>query len=91
MQLRDALAVTRVVCPYLPDDRAHTDEEIVERLRSGVAPRVDFGHPAAKRVVEADAAAQRSPARVASRGPLRSSTRAFSGDIVRETFGSSPS
>jgi len=42
-KFRDAIAAKRVVCLHVPDDYAYMDEELVDRLRSGVAPHVDLG------------------------------------------------
>lgn len=33
----------RVVCLHIPDDYGYMDEELIDRLRGGVAPFVDFG------------------------------------------------
>jgi predicted protein tyrosine phosphatase len=38
----DALAGKRVVCLHIPDEYAYMDEGLVDRLRGGVAPHVDF-------------------------------------------------
>ena len=40
---REELRGKRVVCLYIPDDYEYMDEELVERLRGGVEPHVDFG------------------------------------------------
>jgi predicted protein tyrosine phosphatase len=37
------LAGKPVVCLYIPDDYDYMDEELIDRLRGGVAPHVDFG------------------------------------------------
>ena len=36
----------RVVCLHIPDEYDYMDEDLVRRLRGGVAPHVDFGEPA---------------------------------------------
>ena len=43
----EALAGKPVVCLYIPDDYEYMEEGLVDRLRGGVAPHVDFGEPAA--------------------------------------------
>jgi predicted protein tyrosine phosphatase len=42
----EEIAGKRVVCLYIPDDYEYMDEELVDRLRGGVAPHVDFGDAA---------------------------------------------
>lgn len=39
----DALTDKRVVCLHIPDDYEYMDEALVDRLRGGVAPYIDFG------------------------------------------------
>jgi predicted protein tyrosine phosphatase len=39
---RDALAGKRVVCLHIPDEYEYMDEALIERLRGGVEPHVDF-------------------------------------------------
>jgi predicted protein tyrosine phosphatase len=46
-KFREALAGKRVVCLYIPDDYEYMDEELIDRLRGGVAPHVDFGDASA--------------------------------------------
>jgi predicted protein tyrosine phosphatase len=41
-RFRDELAGKRVVCLYIPDDYEYMDEALIDRLRGGVAPYVDF-------------------------------------------------
>ena len=38
----DALAGKRVVCLHIPDEYEYMDEALIERLRGGVEPHVDF-------------------------------------------------
>ena len=42
-RFRDEVAGKRVVCLHIPDDYAYMDEELIDRLRGGVASHVDFG------------------------------------------------
>ena len=42
----EKLAGKRVVCLYIPDDYEYMDEELIDRLRGGVAPHADFGEGA---------------------------------------------
>lgn len=42
-KLGEAIAAKPVVCLYIPDDYGYMDEELIDRLRGGVAPHVDFG------------------------------------------------
>lgn len=39
----DEVRQKRVVCLYIPDDYEYMDEELIDRLRGGVEPHVDFG------------------------------------------------
>jgi predicted protein tyrosine phosphatase len=39
---RSELAGKRVVCLHIPDDYEYMDEELIDRLRGGVGPHVDF-------------------------------------------------
>ena len=39
----EEIAGKPVVCLYIPDDYDYMDEELIDRLRGGVAPHVDFG------------------------------------------------
>lgn len=41
-KFRDALEGKRVVCLHIPDEFEYMDEELIERLRGGVAPYVEF-------------------------------------------------
>ena len=45
-KFREELSGKRVVCLYIPDDYEYMDEALVERLRDGVAPYVEFGRSA---------------------------------------------
>lgn len=45
-KFREALAGKRVICLYIPDDYEYMDEELIDRLRGGVVPHVDFGDAA---------------------------------------------
>ena len=45
-KFREELGGKRVVCLYIADDYEYMDEALIERLRGGVAPYVDFGQPA---------------------------------------------
>ena len=38
----DALAGKRVVCLHIPDEFEYMDEDLIDRLRGGVAPYVEF-------------------------------------------------
>lgn len=40
------LSGKRVVCLHIPDEFEYMDEDLVDRLRGGVAPHVDFGKAA---------------------------------------------
>jgi len=42
-KFREELAAKPVVCLYIPDDYEYMDEELIDRLRGGVAPHLDFG------------------------------------------------
>ena len=42
-KFRAEIASKPVVCLYIPDDYEYMDEELIDRLRSGVAPHIDFG------------------------------------------------
>lgn len=42
----EEMAGKRVVCLHIPDDYAYMDEDLVDRLRGGVAPHVDFSDDA---------------------------------------------
>ncbi len=41
-KFREEVVGKRVVCLHIPDDYEYMDEELIERLRGGVAPHVDF-------------------------------------------------
>lgn len=41
----EELAGKRVVCLHVPDEYEYMDEELVDRLRGGVAPHVELGEP----------------------------------------------
>jgi predicted protein tyrosine phosphatase len=45
-KFREGLAGKPVICLYIPDDYEYMDEELIDRLRTGVAPHVDFGDAA---------------------------------------------
>ena len=38
----DALAGKRLVCLHIPDEFEYMDEDLIDRLRGGVAPYVEF-------------------------------------------------
>ena len=42
----EEMAAKRVVCLHIADDYEYMDEELVDRLRGGVAPYVEFGDEA---------------------------------------------
>ena len=42
-RFREEIAGKPVVCLYIPDDFEYMDEDLIDRLRSAVAPHVDFG------------------------------------------------
>ena len=42
-KFHEALAGKRVVCLHIPDDFEYMDEDLIDRLKGGVAPHVDFG------------------------------------------------
>lgn len=42
----EELAGKRVVCLHIPDEYEYMDEELVDRLRGGVAPHVELDEPA---------------------------------------------
>lgn len=44
-KFRDEMMGKQVVCLFIPDDYDYMDEELIDRLRGGVAPYVDFGEP----------------------------------------------
>jgi len=41
-KFRDSLTGKRVVCLHIPDDFEYMDEDLIDRLRGGVAAYVDF-------------------------------------------------
>ena len=41
-KFHEELANKPVICLYIPDDYDYMDEELIDRLRSGVAPHIDF-------------------------------------------------
>lgn len=41
-KFRDAIAGKRIVCLHIPDDYEYMDEQLIDRLRGGVEPHVDF-------------------------------------------------
>lgn len=41
-KFRDALVGKRVVCLHIPDDYPYMDEQLIDRLRGGVEPHIDF-------------------------------------------------
>jgi predicted protein tyrosine phosphatase len=41
-KFRDSLVGKRVVCLHIPDEFEYMDEDLIDRLRGGVAPYVDF-------------------------------------------------
>ncbi|MEP7002640.1 MAG: protein tyrosine phosphatase [bacterium] len=44
-KFRDELSSKRVVCLYIPDDYEYMDEELIDRLRGGVEPHIEFDAP----------------------------------------------
>jgi predicted protein tyrosine phosphatase len=42
-KFREEIDGKPVVCLHIPDDYDYMDEELIDRLRGGVAPHVDFG------------------------------------------------
>jgi predicted protein tyrosine phosphatase len=45
-KFREEIASKTVICLYIPDDYEYMDEELIDRLRGGVAPHIDFGDAA---------------------------------------------
>jgi predicted protein tyrosine phosphatase len=45
-KFRQEIAGKRIVCLFIPDDYEYMDEELIDRLRTGVAQHVDFGEAA---------------------------------------------
>lgn len=45
-KFRERMAGKRVVCLHITDDYAYMDEELIDRLRGGVAPYIDLGNTA---------------------------------------------
>jgi predicted protein tyrosine phosphatase len=43
---RDAITGKRIICLYIPDDYEYMEEALIDRLRGGVEPHVDFGEAA---------------------------------------------
>ena len=41
-KFREDISAKRVVCLHIPDEYEYMDEELIERLRGGVAPHVHF-------------------------------------------------
>ena len=41
-KFREEIAGKRVVCLHIPDDFEYMDEDLIDRLRGGVAPHVEF-------------------------------------------------
>jgi len=41
-KFRDALTGKRVICLHIPDEFEYMDEDLIDRLRGGVAPYVEF-------------------------------------------------
>ena len=44
-KFREEIAGKRVICLHIADDYAYMDEELIDRLRGGVEPHIDFGPP----------------------------------------------
>lgn len=42
-KFREEVAGKRVVCLHIPDDYQYMEEALIDRLRGGVEPYVDFG------------------------------------------------
>ena len=42
-KFRDELTGKTVICLHIPDDYEYMDEGLIEQLRGGVAPHIDFG------------------------------------------------
>lgn len=42
-KFRTELSVKRVVCLHIADEFTYMDEDLIDRLRGGAAPYVDFG------------------------------------------------
>jgi predicted protein tyrosine phosphatase len=42
-KFRQEIAKKRVICLYIPDDYEYMEDALIDRLRGGVAPHVDFG------------------------------------------------
>jgi predicted protein tyrosine phosphatase len=45
-KFREEIRGKRIVCLYIPDLYEYMDEELIDRLRTGVAEHVDFDAPA---------------------------------------------
>lgn len=45
-KFREHVSNKRVVCFYVPDDYEYMDEELINRLRGGVEPHIEFDAPA---------------------------------------------
>lgn len=41
-KFREEVATKRIVCLYIPDEYEYMDEALIDRLRGGVAPHVEF-------------------------------------------------
>jgi predicted protein tyrosine phosphatase len=41
-KFREEIAGKRIICLYIPDDYEYMDEELIDRLRTGVAEYIDF-------------------------------------------------
>ena len=44
-KFRDEVTGKRMVCLHIPDDYGYMDEELIDRLRGGVEPHIDFAPP----------------------------------------------
>jgi predicted protein tyrosine phosphatase len=44
-KFREEIAGRRIVCLHIPDDYEYMDEELIDRLRTGVAQHVDMDDP----------------------------------------------
>lgn len=51
-KFRDAVSTKRVVCLHIPDEFEYMDDDLIDRLRGGVAPHVDFDDPDGDRAAQ---------------------------------------
>ena len=45
-KFREEIVGKRIVCLYIPDDYEYMDEELIDRLQTGVAQHLEFGEAA---------------------------------------------